>query len=61
MFSKRNHLLYHFSMTIHLHLASFYEQNTFKKKLEKMLFEQIIEFELWGPGPPGRICTPIND
>ena len=31
MFSKRNDLLYHFSKTIHLHLASFYAQNTFKK------------------------------
>ena len=26
-----------------------------------MLIEQIIsEFELRGPGPPGRICTPIT-
>ena len=31
MVSKRNHLMYHFSITIHLHLASFYAQNTFKK------------------------------
>ena len=31
MFSKRNHLLYHFLIAIHLHLASFYTQNTFKK------------------------------
>ena len=23
-----------------------------------MLIEQIIEFELKGPGPPGRTCTP---
>ena len=60
MFSKRNHLLYHFSITIHLHLASFYEQNTFKKKARKMLSEQIIEFELRGPGSPGRTCTLIT-
>ena len=33
MFSKRIHLLYHFSITIHLHLASFYPQNTFKKNI----------------------------
>ena len=26
-----------------------------------MLIEQIIEFELRGPGPPGRIRTPITD
>ena len=45
MFSKRNHLLDHFSITIHLHLASFYAQNTFKKIARKMLIEQIIEFE----------------
>ena len=28
-------------------------QNTFEKKLaRKLLIEQIIEFELWGPGAP---------
>ena len=26
-----------------------------------MLIEQIIEFELGGPGPPGRTCTPTTD
>ena len=25
-----------------------------------MLIEQSIEFELRGPGPPGRTCTPIT-
>ena len=60
MFSKRNHPLDHFSITIHLHLASFYAQNTFKKIARKMLIEQIIEFELRGPGSPGRTCTPIT-
>ena len=25
-----------------------------------MPIEQIIEFELRGPGPPGRTCTPIT-
>ena len=25
-----------------------------------MQIEQIIEFELGGPGPPGRTCTPIT-
>ena len=35
MFSKRNHLLYHFSITIHPHLASLYAQNTFKKMARK--------------------------
>ena len=56
MLSKRNHLLYHFSITIQLHLASFYVQNTLKKKLGKMLIEQIIEFELREPRSPGRTC-----
>ena len=60
MFSKRNHLLYHFSITIHLHLASFYAQNTLKKQLGKMLIDQIFEFQLRGPGPPSRTCTPIS-
>ena len=62
MFIKPNHLLDHFSITIHLHLASFYAQNTFKKIARKILIEQIIEFEfeLRGPGSPGRTCTPIN-
>ena len=26
-----------------------------------MLIEQIIEFRLRGPRPPGRTCTPITD
>ena len=60
MFSKRNHLLYHFSITIHLHLTSFNAQNTLKKYLEKMLIVQIIELQLRGPGPPDRTCTPIT-
>ena len=25
-----------------------------------MLTEQIIEFQLRGPGPPGRTCSPIT-
>ena len=25
-----------------------------------MLIEQIIEFEMSGPGPPGRTCTPAT-
>ena len=60
MFSKRNYLLDHFSITIHLHLASFNAQNTFKKIPRKMLIEQIIEFELRGPRSPGRTCTPTT-
>ena len=58
MFSKRNHLLYHFSIKIYLHLASFYAQNTLKKHRGKMLIKQIIKFQLRGTGPPGRTCTP---
>ena len=45
---------------IHFHLASFYAQNTFQKQLRKMLIEQITEFQLRGPGHPGRTCTPIT-
>ena len=49
-------------MTIHLHLASFYATKYFWKKLATgrgILIEQI--FKLRGPGPPGRLCTPIVD
>ena len=59
MFSKRNHLLYHFSIRIHLHLASFYAQNNLQKIARKMLIEQLIEIELSHPGSPVRTCTPI--
>ena len=59
MVSERNHLMYPFSITIHLHLASFYALHAFKKLARKMLIEQNIEFELRGPRPPGRTCTPI--
>ena len=38
-------------MTIHLHFASFYAQNTFKKIARKMLIKQIIKFELGVLGP----------
>ena len=27
--------------------------------MEKLI-EQVIELQLRGPGPPGRICTPIT-
>ena len=40
----------------------FTRQYTFEKKsaIGEMLIEQIIEFELRGPGPSGRTCTPIT-
>ena len=44
----------------HLHLAIFYAENTFKKIARQMLIEQVIEFELRGPGSPGRTCTLIT-
>ena len=45
-----NHLLYQLSITIHLHLASFYETKYLKKNYGREMFiEQIIEFELRGP------------
>ena len=59
MVRKRNHLLHRFSMTVQLHLASFYGQITLKKYRGKTLINQIIGFQLRGPGPPGRTCTPI--
>ena len=58
MASRCNHLLHHFQVTIHLHLASFFATKYFKTKLpEKNALEQIIKFELRGLGPLGRICT----
>ena len=63
MVSKRNYLLYHFSITIHLHLASSYATIYFREKklaTGEMLIEKIIEFELRGPGPPGRTYTSIS-
>ena len=60
MVSWRNPLLYHFLTTIHFQLASFYAQNIEKKLAAEILIEQIFEFELKGPEPPGRTCTPIT-
>ena len=61
MVSKRNYLLYHNSTTLHLHLATFYAQNTSVKKLtRKMIIEQIIEFQLKEAGPPDRSYAPIT-
>ena len=63
MVSKRNQLMFHFSRTIHLLLASFYAQNTEKKlarRKKSANLERNVEFELGGPGPPGRTCTPIT-
>ena len=60
MVCRHSHLLYRFSITIHLHLASFYATKYFWKKLATvrgMLIEQ--NFELREPEPPGRTCTPI--
>ena len=54
----RKHSLYHFSITIHLHLTSFYVRIYLKNQLGEMLIEQIIEFELRGPEPPIRTCVP---
>ena len=56
MVSKRNHhSIVPFSITIPFHLASFYATKQFwKKKLGEMLIEQIIKFELKGPGFPGH-------
>ena len=62
MVNKRNHLLYHVSKTIHHLLACFYATKYFKKKeIGEMFIEQIIEFRLRGPGPPGHLYTLITD
>ena len=62
-FSKRNHLLYHFSIiTIHLHLASFYAQNTFKKNSKrKCSLNELLNLNWGSLGPPGRTYAPITD
>ena len=56
MVSRRNHLLFHFLITIYYSTSIslvFIRQNaTEKKKLGEMLIEQIIKLELRGPGPP---------
>ena len=42
--SRLNHLLYHFQITMNLHLASLTRQNTLEKNYQgKMLIEQTIE------------------
>ena len=53
MVSKRKHLLYHFSITIHIFLASFCATIKLLKKnqLWEVLIDPIIEFELRGPEP----------
>ena len=42
----------------------FFREKILLKKISSgkcsMLIEQIIEFELKGPGPPGRACAPIT-
>ena len=39
----------------------FTRQHTFEKiSAREMLIEQIIEFELSEPGPPGRMCAPTT-
>ena len=60
--SRPNDTLFHFSITIHHHLACFYATKYLEKKIseKEMLLEQTIEFELRGHGPPGRTYTPIT-
>ena len=56
--SRRNHLLYHFSIIIHLHLASFYATKSKKlATLRKMLIEHIIRLELRVLGPWPFVCS----
>ena len=59
MSSKRNHLLYHFSITIYP-TSPVFMHKILLKKLGKMHIEQIIEFQLREPGPSGRSCAPIT-
>ena len=59
MVSKCNHLLYHFQSQFIATLPVLLNKIVLKKKsARKMLIEEIINFELRGPGPPGRTCTP---
>ena len=51
--------MYHFSITIHLHLVSFNHNILSKKLVGEMLIERNVEFELMGLGPPGRMCSPV--
>ena len=51
MVSKRNQLLYHFSILIHLHLARFTHKILLKTLNREILAKQLIEFQLRGPGP----------
>ena len=58
---RRNHLLYHFLITIHITLPVFKRQTTSGKNQQvEMLLEQIIEFEVREPGPLGGTCTPTT-
>ena len=62
MVSRCNHLFYHFSLTTHLHLASFYAIKYFwKKKKLASGNAHWTNYWIWikGHGPPGRTCTPI--
>ena len=53
-----NDCAYHFSTTIHLRLAGFMRQNTYKKNQQgEMLMEQIIQFQLKGPGLFRSTCA----
>ena len=53
-----NNLLFPLFITVHLHFDSIYATNPLKKKVGEILIEQFIEFQLKGPGPLGRKCTP---
>ena len=64
MVSKRNYLLFHFSITIYLHLASFYATilySTFENKSARGNAHW-TNYWLWieGLGPTGRTCTPTT-
>ena len=61
MVSKRNHLMNHFSITIHPHLASIYETKYFKSKLARENADWAKNWiwikESW---VPGSTCTPMT-
>ena len=58
--NRSNFLLYHFLITILSPSQFLCEKMLLQKKLGEMLIEQIIKFELRGPRPPSRTCTPIT-
>ena len=59
MVSRRNNLLHHFKIAIHLHLTSFYATKYLRKKKVKWNAHWTNFWIKSAWGTPGRTCTPI--